>query len=244
MEIIRGVRVRADERGLLIRAPYQNAERFIKREYGEVQIGLEDGRKISPEQRRKSYALMGEIAEWAGYEPDEIKETMKHEFRKKIVQSLDRELFSLSNCDMTTAREFISYLVDFILRNDVPTHVPLADLADDIDRYVYSCLIRKKCAVCGGKADLHHVDAVGMGNDRTKVNHIGRRCLPLCRGHHDEIHRIGTNSFLSRYHLKAGIIDERIVKAYSLRGKRKENRTGDKRPEGETHGTEGNNPVC
>ena len=218
MEIIRGEIVEADGRMLTIRAPYENAERFIRREYGEVVVGLEDGRRISPEQRRKSYALMGEIAEWAGYEPDEIKETMKYEFRKKIVKSLDRDLFSLSNCDMTTAREFINYLIDFILRNDVPTHRPLAELADDIDRYVYACLIRKKCAVCGQKADLHHVDSIGMGNDRTKVNHIGRRCLPLCRAHHEQIHNIGTTAFLDKYHLHPGIIDERIAKAYRLRG--------------------------
>ena len=218
MEIIRGEVVNADGRFLTIRAPYDNAERFIRREYGEVVVGLEDGRKISPEQRRKAYALMGEIAEWAGYEPDEIKETMKYEFRKKIVKSLDRDLFSLSNCDMTTAREFINYLIDFILRNDVPTHRPLAELADDIDRYVYSCLLRKKCAVCGQKADLHHIDAVGMGNDRTKVDHIGRRCLPLCRAHHEHIHNIGTTAFLDKYHLHPGYIDERIVKAYRLKG--------------------------
>ena len=221
MEIIRGEIVAADGRMLTIRAPYENAERFIRREYGEVVIGLEDGRRISPEQRRKSYALIGEIAEWAGYEPEEMKETMKHEFRKKVVKSLEREMFSLSNCDMTTARDFITYLVDFILRNDVPVHRPLAELADDIDRYVYSCLYRKKCAVCGLKADLHHVDAVGMGNDRTQVDHIGRRCLPLCREHHAEIHQIGTTAFLDKYHLKAGIIDEKIAKAYRLRGDKK-----------------------
>lgn len=222
MEIIRGEIVEADGRMLTIRAPYENAERFIRREYGEVVIGLEDGRRISPEQRRKSYALMGEIAEWAGYEPEEVKETMKYEFRKKIVKSLDRDLFSLSNCDMTTAREFITYLIDFILRNDVPVHRPLVELADDIDRYVYSCLIRKKCAVCGLQADLHHVDAVGMGNDRTQINHIGRRCLPLCREHHGEIHNIGTTAFLERYHLKPGIVDEKIAKAYKLKGVRKD----------------------
>ena len=221
MEIIRGEIVAADGRMLTIRAPYENAERYIRRQYGEVVIGLEDGRRISPEQRRKSYALMGEIAEWAGYEPEEIKETMKHEFRKKIARSLEKEMFSLSDCDVTTAREFINYLIDFILRNDVPTHRPLAELADDIDRYVYSCLIRKKCAVCGLKADLHHVDRIQMGNDRTKVHHIGRRCLPLCRVHHQEIDNLGDERFIERYHLKYGIIDERIAKVYRLRGDHK-----------------------
>lgn len=218
MEIITGKIVGWERGYLIIRAPYDNAERFIRREYEEVEIGLRDGRRITPEQRRKAYALMGEISEWSGTEPEEIKEVLKYEFRKKIVRSLEKDLFSLSNCDVTTAREFINYLINFILRNDVPTHVPLVDLADDIDKYVYACLIHKKCAVCGAKAELHHIDQVGMGNDRTKVEHLGRRCLPLCRKHHDEIHTMGCERFLQYHHLKPGVIDEKIVKVYKLRG--------------------------
>lgn len=218
MEIINGKIVGWERGYLIIRAPYDNAERFIRREYEEVEIGLRDGRRITPEQRRKAYALMGEISEWSGTEPEEIKEVLKYEFRKKIVRSLEKDLFSLSNCDVTTAREFINYLINFILRNDVPTHVPLGDLADDIDKYVYACLIHKKCAVCGAKAELHHIDQVGMGNDRTKVEHLGRRCLPLCRKHHDEIHTMGCERFLQYHHLKPGVIDEKIVKVYKLRG--------------------------
>lgn len=218
MEIINGKIVGWERGCLIIRAPYDNAERFIRREYEEVEIGLRDGRRITPEQRRKAYALMGEISEWSGTEPEEIKEVLKYEFRKKIVRSLEKDLFSLSNCDVTTAREFINYLINFILRNDVPTHVPLGDLADDIDKYVYACLIHKKCAVCGAKAELHHIDQVGMGNDRTKVEHLGRRCLPLCRKHHDEIHTMGCERFLQYHHLKPGVIDEKIVKVYKLRG--------------------------
>ena len=92
MEIISG-KIVAWERGYItIRAPYDNTERFIRREYEEVEIGLKDGRKITPEQRRKAYALMGEISEWAGYEPEELKEIMKHEFLKKVVRSLEKEL--------------------------------------------------------------------------------------------------------------------------------------------------------
>lgn len=218
MEIINGKIVGWERGYLIIRAPYDNAERFIRREYEEVEIGLRDGRRITPEQRRKAYALMGEISEWSGTEPEEIKEVLKYEFRKKIVRSLEKDLFSLSNCDVTTAREFINYLINFILRNDVPTHVPLGDLADDIDKYVYACLIHKKCAVCGAKADLHHCDTIGMGNNRNEVEHLGRRCLPLCRVHHEELHTMGDARFMEYHHLKPGVIDEKIIKVYKLRG--------------------------
>lgn len=219
MEIAPGKIIDIVDGGLMVFVPYGDLEKVITRRVEEVQVGLPDGRRISPEQRRKAYALMGEIAEAIGYEKDEIKDVMKHDFITNHLQQLEKELFSLSNCDVTTAKEFISYLIDFILRNDIPTHVPLMELADDIDRYVYACLIRKKCCICGQKADFHHVDAVGMGNDRNEVQHIGRRCLSLCRVHHTEIHSMGNDAFCDRYHIRPAICDEKIAKVYKLKSK-------------------------
>lgn len=219
MEIIGGRIVEAGPGYIVIRAPYDNAQRMIRREYEEVQIGLVDGRRITPEQRRKAFALVGEIAAYTGYERDEAHLTLKHEFISKHLDQLQKELFSLSDCDVTTAREYISYLIDFCLTFDVPTKVPLTELCDDVERYVYACLIHKKCCVCGKKAELHHVDRVGMGNNRNEIVHEGRRCLPLCREHHTEVDHLGDVRLCERYHVTPVKIDERIVKTYRLRGK-------------------------
>lgn len=222
MEIVSGKIVDVQPGYIVIRAPYDNIDMLITRRYGEVQIGLEDGRRITPEQRRKAFALVGEIAAWSGYERDEAHLTLKHQFVQQHLEQLQKELFSLSNCDVTTAREYINYLIDFCLTFDVPTHVPLVDLCDDVERYVYSCLIHKRCAVCGKKAELHHVDRVGMGNNRNEIQHIGRRCLPLCGGvggHHTEVDHLGDEAFCEKYHIKPVIIDARIIKTYRLRTK-------------------------
>lgn len=184
MEIVHGKITDIRPDGLTLFVPYTNFERLCIRQYDEVDVGLPDGRRIRPDQRRKAYALMGEIAEAVGYKQEEIKDVMKHEFTSNHLESLEKELFSLSDCDVTTAKEFISYLIDFILRNDIPTRAPLRDLTDDVERYVYACLVRKRCCVCQGAAEFHHVDHVGAGYNRNKVQHIGRRCLPLCRVHH------------------------------------------------------------
>lgn len=220
MEIVSGKIVDVQPDYILIRAPYTNINRLITRRYDDVQVGLEDGRKITPEQRRKAFALVGEIAAWSGYEKDEAHLMLKHEFITRHLEQLQRELFSLSDCDITTAREYISYLIDFCLMMDVPTKMPLVELCDDVQRYVYSCLIHKKCAVCGKKAELHHVDRVGMGNNRNEIQHIGRDCLPLCREHHTEVDHIGDDALCARYHFTPVPIDERIVKTYRLRGKK------------------------
>jgi hypothetical protein len=219
MEIIGGRIVEAGPGYIVVRAPYDNAQRMIRREYEEVQIGLVDGRRITPEQRRKAFALVGEIAAYTGYERDEAHLTLKHEFMNKHLDQLQKELFSLSDCDVTTAREYISYLIDFCLTFDVPTKVPLTELCDDVEIYVYACLIHKKCCVCGKKAELHHVDRVGMGNNRNEIVHEGRWALPLCREHHTEVDHLGDGRLCERYHVTPVKIDERIIKTYRLRTK-------------------------
>ena len=208
----------------IIHAALPDLDRALLRDYGKVEIILPDGRRISPEQRRKVYALIGEVAEYvdgirnAGT-IESAKKTLKMEFLLSRMEGMERRLFSLSNCDVTTAREFINFLVEFIIENDIPTRVPLIENCEDIEQYVYACLMSKKCAVCGRHADLHHVDVVGMGRDRKEICHIGMRALPLCRAHHTEIHAVGREDFLKRYFLEPVRIDERIAKVYRLKAR-------------------------
>lgn len=210
----------------VIHAALPDLDRALLRDYGKVEIILPDGRRISPEQRRKVYALIGEVAEYvdgirnAGT-IESAKKTLKMEFLLSRMEGMERRLFSLASCDVTTAREFINFLVDFIVENDIPTRVPLIENCEDVARYVYACLLNKKCAVCGRHADLHHCDGgvIGMGGNREKVNHIGRPALPLCREHHTEIHTVGQEDFLNRYILEPVRIDERIAKVYRLKAR-------------------------
>lgn len=221
MEIIRGKITSADECGITIFAPYSDIEHLTLRKYSEVQIGLPDGRTISPEQRKKAYALIGEISDWVGDFPEYIKRLMKMEFVVNRLQSLEKELFSLSNCDITTAREFITYLIDFMIEHDVPSKIPLYEQCEDIYRYVYSCALKKRCAISGRRAELHHVDAVGMGRDRDGIIHIGMRVLPLSREYHTLAHTKGNDWLLNEYHLEPITVDKQIAKVYKLNTKEK-----------------------
>ena len=218
MEIVSGNVVDISPDGYIIaRAALPNIDRALIRHYDKIQIGLPDGRTISPEQRRKAYALMREIAEWMGDLPEYVKRLMKMEFMVTRMQALEKQIFSLSDCDMTTAREFITYLIDFIIEHDVPTQTPLIELCEDIGRYVYACLMHKKCAVCGAShVDLHHTQAVGAGRDRDEIFQIGMPVLPLCREHHMESHNIGQKSFMEKYHLQAIELTKEIGKVYKL----------------------------
>ena len=81
--------------------------------------------------------------------------------------------------------------------------IPLLDFAlnrtDDIGHYLYACLKLRKCAICGREGEIHHVDTIGMGNDRRKVDDSYYRKICLCRQHHTEAHNIGMIEFESKY---------------------------------------------
>lgn len=216
MEIVEGKIIQHKDGGFIVAVPYTNIDRAVLRHYSSVQVGLPDGRSISPDQRKKAYALMNEIAEWMGDLPEYVKRLMKMEFMINRMQALQKQMFSLSDCDVTTAREFITYLIDFIIAHDVPTQKPLYELCDDIDKYVYACLIHKKCAVCGAAGELHHVEAIGMGRDRDGVYQIGMPVISLCRIHHSESHTIGQQAFMKKYWLQPVELTKEIGKKYKL----------------------------
>lgn len=190
----------------------------VHRKVNEVYIDLIDSRPLSDRQRRMCYALIHAIAEWSGSEEEEVKQAFKLDFWAEQVDTLADKIFSLSNAPMSLVAEFQRFLVRFIISNGVPVKRPLREYVDDVRDYTYMCLIHKKCAVCGRRADLHHIDAIGMGNDRNEVKHLGREVMSLCREHHTEIHTLGKAEFMARYHLDGGIeADGTILKIYGLR---------------------------
>lgn len=191
---------------------------FLHREVKEVYVDMIDSRPLSDRQRRMCYALVKAIADLSGSGTEEVKEAFKLDFWAERVDSLSDKIFSLSNAPMSLVAEFQRFLVAFILTHDVPTKRPLREYVDDIEAYTYLCLVRRKCAVCGRRAELHHIDAVSMGNDRTEVQHEGREVMSLCREHHMELHTVGKAEFMAKYHLDGGVpCDKTIMKIYGLR---------------------------
>ena len=184
---------------------------LLQKQVDVIEIRLTDGREISAEQRRKVFALIRDIAVWCGHEPEYIRKFLAFEFR------LEKgfEPFSLSDCDMSTAREFISYLIDFCFYHSVPTKDTLLNQTDDIGKYLYSCLEHRRCAVCNERADVHHTTAVGMGRNRNKISHIGMEAIALCRKHHQQAHTEG-NAFFERHHIYGIKLDEYLCKVLNL----------------------------
>lgn len=159
---------------------------IIQKQINRVEIRLNDGRTITAEQRKKAYATIRDIADYSGHAPEFIKEWFKYEY---IIKT-GGKYFSLADCSVTAAREYINILINFCLEYGVPIGDPLVKRTDDIDAYLYMCLYHRKCAVCGRRAEVHHVTGskIGMGVDRNKVHNVGREAVSLCRIHHSEAH--------------------------------------------------------
>lgn len=175
-----------------------NLSLFTTEEQPQVVVNVQDERHLSVLQRKKAYAVMGEIAKWSGMFPQEVKEWMKYFFSMET----GTPYFSFANVDMTTARAFITFLMEYAIKLDVPMKHGGLTYQDDLDAYMYQSLKYRSCVICGGHADVHHIDTVGMGNDRALVDHRQKHLIALCREHHQEAHQLGWPTFKKKYHVK------------------------------------------
>ncbi len=205
------------ENGKLVLKPDVDISRFLaQKRPRRVEVRLDDGRTISADQRRKIFAIIRDISLWSGQEPEELRLYLEWDFCSRCL----REWFSLSNCDMTTAREFITYLIQFCFHWGVPTKDSLLTQTDDIGKYLYLCLENRRCAICNQPAEVHHVDRVGMGRDREAIVHVGLNAIALCRRHHEEAHR-REKALFADYHIYGIELDRHLCKVLSLNQKPK-----------------------
>ncbi len=179
---------------------FENADlaaEIMDKQISNVSMRLLDGRTLSSDQRRKIYATLRDISGYTGYTPEETKEVMKYVYITKT----GCDYFSLSDCSMSVARDFINTLIDFCLEYGVIASERLSDRTDDIDMYLYQCIKHRKCAICGRAGEIHHWDAIGMGHDRRHYDDTENRKICLCRMHHTIAHQKGVIDFEQDYHV-------------------------------------------
>jgi hypothetical protein len=154
-------------------------------------------KQISPDQRKKIYAILRDMEAYTGDSMENLKEKTKVSF----IRATGDEMFSLSNCSKDTAADYIEFLLSLCFEIGVPFSNSPADAFEDVDRYLRLCLAKKVCSVCGKDGEVHHWNAIGMGRDRWNYDDSDHRKLCLCRKHHTEIETIGRDSFEEKYHV-------------------------------------------
>ena len=220
-----------DGERLYIIAPFTNKYLLEKQRPEEVEIRLIDSRKVSAKQRNKIFALINDIGNFVSRvqnnrEYEEMRrelqvnyiyditdnEALRRTITKKYCDLCNIDIFSLSDCSMSTAADFIDWLVEKCIRYSIPCNDSLLYLCEDSGRYIYACVAERKCAICGKKAEIHEWEKVGMGGNRRKMHHLGQLVEPLCRQHHHEEENIGQEAFDLKYIIHPIKLDEYLCK--------------------------------
>ena len=203
--ILEGVKEDRTGTTLLVKIPDKRiSESLVRKRVRSAELRLDDGRTITADQRKKAYATIRDIADYTGYLPEEQKEWLKY----LHISKTGCWYFSLSDCSVDTAREFINTILEYAIENGVQLTEQAINRTDDIGRFLYYCIKHKRCCICGQDGEIHHVDAIGMGNDRKHYDDSKHRKMCLCRKHHTIAHQRGIESFEKMYKVYGIVVDE------------------------------------
>lgn len=194
-----------------VEIPYKNLEDLQFQLGTEVEIKFIDPNDISHKQRRLIFALLNDIEAYTGDPVEYRRHFLTQEF--KLYKNID--YFSLSDCSMSEAREFIEFILSFIFRYNIPIRKDTSSLMKEDKAFLYFATLTRKCVICGKThADLAHHYHIGRGMDRNNMDHYGYEVLALCREHHNIQHKMGIRSFDDYYKLHNSWIkvDERLNK--------------------------------
>lgn len=192
---------------------FNKVERFANGKQPVVELSVNDGRTITPDQRKKIWALIDDFCLYTGYSLDEAEILFKSLTRSKY----NIEPFSLSDCSVSTGCLMIEAILEFLFDNDIPFQTKTWDSIPDWFPKQMLCIKKKLCVICGKPgADIAHVQTVGMGRNRTKINHTGMYIMSLCREHHTLQHTIGLTTFMETFHIKPIKVTEEIAKELHL----------------------------
>lgn len=183
---------------------------------GRAVLYIEERDKISDEQRKLLFALWRDYETYTGVPLDAVEAWFKYEYM--LHADLDR-LPSVSRGRMSKhlATDFITFTLEYYLANGIPFAQADWYKGADIARVCYAMLLKRICFGCGKEhADIAHVEAVGMGRNRNKIDHTKHHAMALCRECHQEQHASGIKTFMSRHHVVPIKLTDETVKLLNL----------------------------
>ena len=164
----------------------------------DVNIEIQDGKKITVKQRKKIFALVNDIEGHTGQPRDWLR--LMFQDYVTMLKGYSKRL-SLSDCTRKQAGELIDVILEWVFINDIPLNYKTSDLMKQDQTFLYLATVHRKCVICGKYGELAHYHAVGRGRNRRKIDHTDNRVLALCHFHHKQQHDMGMDSFNAKYHL-------------------------------------------
>lgn len=202
---------------------YPGLKQLIEERLNHYPIKVIPVKRLSKAQNGLIHVLLKQFGEELGWTMQDMKEYQKEQF----ALSRDLEKFSTANCDMEMANDFIAFIIEQALENEINLYVlnkhdnrykSILKVDKTTERYVIACLRAKTCAICGRKGvDLHHWKTIASAAGAYE-NDDGLKTpfMSLCRIHHNEFHDKGQKEFEEKYHIEGVWLNPQLV--YELLG--------------------------
>lgn len=166
----------------------------------EVDVIPVDPFRITNKQRRLIFALCNDIEAHTG-QPRDYMRQMFQDYVKFLYGYEQR--ISLADCTRTIAKQIIDVMFEWIFTNGIPLNYKTSEMMKEDKNYLYWATINRNCVICGKpNSDLAHLESVGRGMNRNKMDHYDKHVLALCRKHHTTQHQMGIESFNNYYQLQ------------------------------------------
>lgn len=197
---------------------YPGLKQQIEERLNHYPIKVIPVKRLSKAQNGLIHVLLKQFGEELGWTMQDMKEYQKEQF----ALSRDLEKFSTANCDMEMANDFIAFIIEQALENEINLYVlnkhysrykSILKVDKTTERYVIACLRAKTCAICGRKGvDLHHWKTIASAAGAYE-NDDGLKTpfMSLCRIHHNEFHEIGQKEFEEKYHIEGVWLNPQLV---------------------------------
>lgn len=202
---------------------YPGLKQQIEERLNHYPIKVIPVKRLSKAQNGLIHVLLKQFGEELGWTMQDMKEYQKEQF----ALSRDLEKFSTANCDMEMANDFIAFIIEQALENEINLYVlnkhdnrykSILKVDKTTERYVIACLRKRVCCICGkehneyNEIQLDHYDTVA-NTVGTYENDDGLhgRFLPLCSYHHFEKHSKSLKEFEEKYHIEGVWLNPQLV---------------------------------
>lgn len=180
-------------------------------------IAFENKDMLSDDQRKKIFALINDICEHTGYMNEEMYQKMK--FYYMAYSGCDTFSIARNKVTKDFASKFIEFIIEWCFQMEIPFMNRDYHLSSNESRTLFIYLKYRSCFVCGKQhSDAAHVQAVGAGRNRKKIDHSKHEFMCLCREHHNEQHTIGIDTFIRKHHLGVIKLNAEQIKELKIGG--------------------------
>ena len=147
----------------------------------DVDCSVIDPNSITGKQRRLIFALCNDIEAHTG-QPRDYMRQMFQDYVKFLYGYEQR--ISLADCTRTIAKQIIDVMFEWIFTNGIPLNYKTSEMMKE-DKIISIGQLSLDIVSYGEpNSDLAHLEAVGRGMNRNKMNHYDKHVLALCRKHH------------------------------------------------------------